>query len=94
MKVYGFLVFVICDVIFCLTLKRRIFRDMANVWLFIGALMHTSVMSVCYLETMRGEGIFGFNQEVLNLVEFWFVIVLCAVMVLFHMWAFVSKLDD
>ncbi|WP_409288991.1 hypothetical protein [Pseudomonas sp. KCJK8927] len=94
MKVLGLLAFVICDVIFSLTLKRRVFRNLVNVWLSIGALLYAAVMGGFYLETMRGEGRFGFSQEALHFVEFWCVIVLCGTMVLFHIWVLTLKVDD
>lgn len=94
MKVLGLLAFLICDVIFSLTLRRCIFRDLANVWLFIGALMHATVMGVFYLETMGGKGMFGFSHDPPHPVEAWVVIILCGAMVFFHIWAFTSKLDD
>ncbi len=94
MKLVGFLVFVVCDVILRLILNRSFFRELVSGWKVFLALAYCSIMGCVYREVMGGEGVFGFSQESPHPVEAWTVIILCGVMVFFHIWAFTSKLDD
>lgn len=94
MKLLDFTLFVVCDVVFRLMLNRCFFRSLANKWRLLCALCYWVFMGGFYLEVMGGEGLFGFSRVPLNLVEVWFVIVMCGAMIGFHFWALSSRLRN
>lgn len=66
MKLVGFLVFVVCDVILRLILNRSFFRELVSGWKVFFALAYCSIMGCVYREVMGGKGCLGFPKNPLT----------------------------
>ncbi|MFJ4153503.1 hypothetical protein ACIPZF_01660 [Pseudomonas sp. NPDC089752] len=94
MKLLVFVLFVACDVIFRMFLKRSLFENLSSKWRASFALIYFAAMMIFYMEVMRGKGGFDFSRDPLQPVGVWLVIILCGAMVCFHVWAFASRMND
>ena len=86
--------FAICDVAISLLLNKFVFKNPDRFLQFLGSLFSNAFMGGVYIELMGGDGLIRFSHNSITDFGFWFVVVLTAAMVLFHIWAFTSRRVD